>query len=728
MDDATLASAADWYVDHGFGIFPIAARGKEPVTEHGVNDWTDNSEDVHAYWVEHPRANIGIACGSPSNGVIVLDVDEDEEKDVHGLRTLNEWEKLHGALPETATAITGRGGIHYFYRTDRSDLRPFINQDKGVDLRSDGAYVVAPPSIHPNGNRYEWQDPPDETPIATADANVYDFIDYLRRNGGDEDESKRDESGKFKLPDKIKKGERNDVLFRYAAHLRAIGRGDEEILSSVAGANVMRCTQPLDSRDVERIVRSACRYERGESTDELPDVGRPGGGSGAKVVDASGFRDKHAHILTNKLGARIIQENHACLLDGAPAVWTGTHWEFGIDRLRSIVLEYADDAKKATRDEVADYIMSKAPYRSSDEDFDGRAYVQFRNATYCVDDGGIVTPTPDMMIVGSCNCDLDLGIGRNEADEFLESIAGHDPDTIIAMQQVIGACMCSSHIASQSAMLIGMGSDGLQKASNGKSTYISFIRAILGKRNCSAMDIATLGERFQAAMVVGKLANLGDDIPNNFLSGTELSIFKKLVTGDEIYTDVKGSRGFQFTPAATMVFSMNSMPRLGDITDGVMRRLAFIPFRNKFSPGMPGYDPAMGRKLARPEVKMRGAVLGLQALPELIDSTEFHGIPDMVEAVEEVRRDNDSVRRWMYDEEVLIDALDKRPVAAVYSEYVEWCRKSGEAQYVSKPTFSRRVCSVTNVTQNGVFRVKTDSIRPEGYGRTARCFVRYVTE
>lgn len=70
---------------------------------------------------------------------------------------------------------------------------------------------------------YEWIASPWEVDIATADDNVYDFLDYIQRNGSDEVNARK-ENGKFSLPAEIKSGERDKTLFRYASHLRSIGR------------------------------------------------------------------------------------------------------------------------------------------------------------------------------------------------------------------------------------------------------------------------------------------------------------------------------------------------------------------------------------------------------------------------------------------------------------------------------------------------------------------------
>lgn len=292
-----LGRAALWYVENGFGVFPLKPNGKRPNCPHGLNDWTDNPEDVRKWWEKHPNDNIGIACGTPSGGLLVLDFDVDEEKDKDGLATLYEWEKAHGELPETAVAITGRGGMHYLYRTDRTNIHPSVNHELSVDVRSDGSYIVAPPSVHENGRRYEWQDSPKDTPIATATGPVYDFLDHIQRNGG-QDETKKD-NGKFRLPEVIKKGERDNTLFRYASHLRGIGRSDEEIMAAVAGVNALRCRPPMDSKDVERIVKSACRYEQREDESDGRTVGRPGG-------EVGGIRGPRGGLLTNKVAQVIM--------------------------------------------------------------------------------------------------------------------------------------------------------------------------------------------------------------------------------------------------------------------------------------------------------------------------------------------------------------------------------------------------------------------------------------
>lgn len=702
MELSPLGQAALEYIKLGFGIFPLGARSKKPATAHGVNDWTDNPEDTRAYWLEHPDANIGIACGAPSGGLLVLDFDV---KDTHsGLTTLKEWETVHGALPETAEAITGGGGRHLLFRTDRTGIRPSTNAELGVDVRCDGSYIVAPPSVHPSGELYEWWAAPDDVGVATADGNVYDFLDHVQRNGG------RDETGPqadyFVLPDRIRKGERNDVLFKLACSLRGKGRSDEEIMNNVVGANFTRCTQPLDSADVMRIVRSACRYDRGRDGGKLSDreIGAPGSSTpasdgGSEEDDAPTFIGKRGGIDTTKLGNWIIGHYHARIIDGAPAVWTGSRWDFGARAIKRATVAACGSAKIRDKNEVLSLVMDKAPRVSSSRAFDGRYYVQFSNCTWDVIAWSAVEPTPTMLIIGTLPVALDLDAPRNLADSFLWSISAGDKIVMQRLCEIIGACMCSSRIVSQAPMLIGRARGGAGKAANGKSTYINWIAAILGSENVTSLSIDDFGNRFNKGMVAGKLANLGDDIPDGFLKGDQLSTFKKMVTGDAIYADVKGSDGFEFRPTALQVFSMNAIPRMSDTTDGIMRRLSFTPFRAEFRPGIEGYDPDMEHKLAADDVLARGALCGLLALPGLIERGRFVEIPEMQTELDAVMVDNNSVARWVEDECIEPADLDRQTVAAVYKSYSDWADDAGEKFVRNRSEFSKSLIDYIGLTR-----------------------------
>lgn len=243
-DLSMLGQAALGYVKEGLAVFPLKPRSKEPFEgSHGFKDASKRESDIIRWWTNEPDANIGIATGAVSGGVFVVDID-DGHNDVSGSESLEAWEAENGELPETRESVTGTGGRHLFYRCPPGvAVKSGTGIIPSVDLRGTGGYVVAPPSTHPNGNMYAWEDWAAD--IATADDTVMQLV----KSGRDS------ESSAFVLPDVIHKGERVDTLFRYAASLSSRGLPDEFIIKAVSDANKARCEpQPLSADELRKEV------------------------------------------------------------------------------------------------------------------------------------------------------------------------------------------------------------------------------------------------------------------------------------------------------------------------------------------------------------------------------------------------------------------------------------------------------------------------------------------
>lgn len=143
MKEHDLLRAALGYAAQGLHVIPLKPRDKVPLTAHGGKDATTDPAQIRAWWTQWPDANIGIATGKVS-GFWVLDLD--------------------GAYPDTwpplgiePTVKTARG-VHYYFRCPEGTEiknRAKIGGEQ-IDVRGDGGYVIAPPSIHPSGVRYEF--------------------------------------------------------------------------------------------------------------------------------------------------------------------------------------------------------------------------------------------------------------------------------------------------------------------------------------------------------------------------------------------------------------------------------------------------------------------------------------------------------------------------------------------------------------------------------------------
>lgn len=252
MEYPSMYQAAVQYIKMGLAVFPLEERGKRPKTRNGFKDATTDAAQVKAWWQQWPNANIGIATGKRSGGIFVIDLDIDEDKGIDGYHTLEDWQRENGKFPETWTAITGRGGYHLYFHSN-SEIKNRAGIIDGVDVRGDGGYVVAPPSVHSNGNRYEWEYDPEEFDLAEANNNVKYFLDTGINSPGE----------RFSMPDIVNAGERNDMIFRFACMMQAKGTSDEAVFAATMAENNTKCNPPMNEKEVRVIVNSVLKYQKG---------------------------------------------------------------------------------------------------------------------------------------------------------------------------------------------------------------------------------------------------------------------------------------------------------------------------------------------------------------------------------------------------------------------------------------------------------------------------------
>lgn len=151
MSNNTLESALD-LARQGMAVFPCVHGEKVPATGRGFYSATANAATIRRLF-RAPR-NIAVRTGAAS-GVWILDVD-----DPSALASLD-------PLPETRTSATSRGR-HLWWRTPALSVPSSTGRvAPGIDVKGEGGYVIAPPSLHPDGTRYRWVTAPD-APIADA--------------------------------------------------------------------------------------------------------------------------------------------------------------------------------------------------------------------------------------------------------------------------------------------------------------------------------------------------------------------------------------------------------------------------------------------------------------------------------------------------------------------------------------------------------------------------------
>jgi hypothetical protein len=145
-----MAEAAKRYLARGWPVLPLRARDKRPLIR-----WEDLQKerpaegDIAEWFRCLPDANIGVVTGEISN-LIVLDINPKHGGDA----SLERLQQRFGSLSATVEAVTGGGGRHLYFAHPGGLTRNRAGLVQGIDLRGDGGYVVAPPSIHPSGRPY----------------------------------------------------------------------------------------------------------------------------------------------------------------------------------------------------------------------------------------------------------------------------------------------------------------------------------------------------------------------------------------------------------------------------------------------------------------------------------------------------------------------------------------------------------------------------------------------
>jgi Bifunctional DNA primase/polymerase, N-terminal/Primase C terminal 1 (PriCT-1) len=267
-----LRQAALYYAKRGWAVIPLhtpqgvgrgcscgkmdcTAVGKHPRTKNGLHDASIDPREVQELWTRWPDANIGIATGREFD-LMVLDLDNKNGK--RGYESLAALEFNYGSLPATLTATTGCGE-HLFFCHRGAPVKSSVGKlGDGVDVRAEGGYVVAAPSLHASGKQYAWTGDPEHTPLADVPGWLLNLMMGTEAKMG---YVETQEPNAFSDAESIHEGERNDTLYKLGCALRGQhGKEHDEILSILLEYNNAKCNPPLDSWEVLKIVDSVCKH------------------------------------------------------------------------------------------------------------------------------------------------------------------------------------------------------------------------------------------------------------------------------------------------------------------------------------------------------------------------------------------------------------------------------------------------------------------------------------
>lgn len=444
---------------------------------------------------------------------------------------------------------------------------------------------------------------------------------------------------------------RNQALFNYILTLTANDFTVDETRECIRILNRFVLKEPLSDEELEVILR--------DEAFQKP----------VFFMGSTFLFDKFANYMKNTA--------HVVKINNQLHIYKDGIYENGYKEIETEMIQHIPNLKKAQRREVIDYMELITESKQMSE----ANLIAFENGVYDIATDELKPFSSDIVITNKIPWNYNPEAYSELADVTLNKLSCEDAAIRALLEECIGYCFYRRNELGKAFILTG-------DKSNGKSTFLDCIKTILGEQNISALDLKELGDRFSTSMMFGKLANIGDDIGDDFLQGSQVSIFKKIVTGNRIKAERKGQDPFEFNPFIKLLFSANDIPRMKDKTGAVLRRLVIIPFNATFSKNDPDFDPFIKYKLIQQDSIEYLIRLGVEGLKRIIINDEFTKSEKVQGQLDEYEEENNPIIAFIADTGV--EMIENEPTADVYKRYQVFCADNS-MQPMSNIVFSKQI-------------------------------------
>lgn len=448
---------------------------------------------------------------------------------------------------------------------------------------------------------------------------------------------------------------RNENLFKYILLLQAQLRLPEETIRQVlTNANKFVFAESLSDSELEVIMR-----------DES--FNKP-----VFFDDKTFLFDLFAKYLLQKVNVKRINGQLHVYKDGAYIPGTLDIEKAMIDEIPYL--------RKTQRKEVLEYLQLIVE--------DGIAadprFIAFNNGVLDIVTDTMSPFTPDMIITNKIPWNYNPDAYSEVADETLNNIACGDKSIRALLEECIGLCFYRRNEGIRKAFILTGGKRG------GKSTFLDCIKTILGDDNISSLDLKEVGDRFSTALMAGKLANIGDDLDDDFLMGSQVAMFKKIVAGNRIKAERKGQDPFEFNPYVKLLFSCNDIPRMRDRSGAALDRLIIIPFNATFDKSQPNYRPFLKFELIEQDSIEYLIKVGIEGLKRILaEDGGFTKSSKVQKQLAEYEEENNPVLAFCKEVDVE-EEIYNQPTKEVYRRYTMYCQTNGFTA-VGHKVFSKQV-------------------------------------
>ena len=565
-------------------------------------------------------------AGILAEGIILIDVDDYEQSEI--LMNIVEDMQLRCRVYETTR------GKHFLFKNKivercKTGCRLAIGLTSDIKLGSRNSYSILKYDNIERKIIYDIFDDEEYQDVPIWLTPVKSNIDFVHMEAGDG---------------------RNQSLFNYILTLQSMDFSIEDIRETLRIINKYVLKTPLADSEIETILR--------DESFQKPMF----------FKDKSFLFDKFATFLKNN--------DHIVKINNQLHVYRDGIYVHGYDKIEAEMIRYIPNLSRSKRAEVMAYLELLT---QDNQQMSAANYIAFKNGLYDLDTDEFMDFTPNVIVTNKINFNYNPQAHSDLIENTLDKLSCYDDNVRSLLEEVVGYCFYRRNELRTSFILIG------DKA-NGKSTYLDMIKTLLGDENTSSLDLKELGDRFKTAELFGKLANIGDDIGDDFIPNP--AAFKKLVSGESMNVERKGQDPFDFNNYSKLLFSANNIPRIKDKSGAVINRLVIIPFDARFSKDDPDYDPYIKYKLRQPDCMEALIVLGLQGLKRVLKNYSFTKSDRVEKEIEEYEKNNNPI--LIFFDEIGVDEIENEVTREVYKQYQEFCL-SNNFQPMSNIEFSKQV-------------------------------------
>lgn len=730
-----IISSAFIYVSKGFKVLPLIFRNKIPLKGTKGHKTATFDEKIISNWFKDEPLNIGIATGEASS-IIVVDVDFRNG----GEKSFGELEQAIGKLPKTLKVITGNG-FHLYYSIPSGALKSRkLEKYQGIDFKADGGYVVAPPSIHPNGKIYEWEK--EHSPNDIEIANIPEKLLIMLKDNNKKREPKNNIS-KSIINEKsnLHHNSKNEIQSNdFIYNIEKPNLEIETVLNEYSYTKWNTKVILINNKDFTFKISSPFNSDSNPSffLNDFSFVDNSEEKLGGNAYYLIARYENLDYKIPNDF-IKILYKAYSILGLNVDEIWSKYANALLEDNKNgkskmSLVFAHSEAFKRKLEFENTPivfmggdcYMYSKGVYDKINKkkiekliknqlgnlstvyliknifelllidfhkeifDFDAnKNIINVKNGLYHIDKKMLMLHDSRYLSLTQLPVSYDEEADCPEWKSILEHLL-KDNELEVFMKELFGYIMLNKKLLHRFVIFFGNGE-------NGKGFFSDVLKEFVGIKNVSAIPLGTLGNDLRILIgLIGKKVNISSELPVDKNFRLKEDSIKMLSSADSLSIDKKYQpEPLTFVNEAFLIFMTNRLPVLRDVGDSMKRRLLVIEFKNK----IPSYIKKSGGNYSHTLIQKEGSGILNWALEgiELALENKLNVLPNAVEKMNTTLLIESDLIGSFIDEHCNYKKESTLLPAVLYELYNDFCRLSN-LKSLSKQYFIKEVSSKNNIS------------------------------